>query len=103
MHRTPPRPTRTYPLLPYPTRVRSPHWTVVGADPCEAEHELDRLNLGRIGLDLLLGPRTSLLCCYDLISEGWPRAVPITLTGVLAHGPQRMLSVLLRQIGRAHV
>jgi hypothetical protein len=52
----------------------------------------------RVDLQLLLGLRAALLGCDDAIADGRQRAVPEALPGVLVHGAQDVLGVLLRLV-----
>ncbi|KTW16569.1 hypothetical protein NS258_03400 [Sphingomonas sanguinis] len=52
----------------------------------------------RVDLQLLLDLRPTLFSRDDAIADRWPRAVPEALTGVLVHGAQDVLGVLLRLI-----
>src|SRR5690606_17087047 len=52
----------------------------------------------RVDLQLLLDLRSPLLGCDDAIADGRPCAVPEALPGVLVHGTQDVLGVLLRLV-----
>ena len=52
----------------------------------------------RVDLQLLLDLRSPLLGCDDAIADRRPCAVPEALPGVLIHGAQDVLGVLLRLV-----
>jgi hypothetical protein len=61
----------------------------------EAEYPAHQLGFHGVDSQALLDALALLLRRHDPVTEGWPRAVPVSLPGVLLHGSQGVLGGLL--------